>query len=338
MNVFAPAWFLGLYQALLGEPTPEFLPLAHQALAALGLAGLGFALAYSLAYKSRLRKTLEAGPACTRDFSGLWKAVSALLHALILRDPRERAAFWFIAKTLARCPAHRTYFGAYFGVGLSFVLMGLITHYSRHGLEASFGLRPELLSIPLVLGFFVLLGFRVVFSLPAHLPANWLFRLTDGKSLAGSLAGVRKAMLLLGILPLLALLLPVYLKLWGWQVAWLHTAYCTTLSLLLIEALVFGLDKMPFTCTYAPGKANLKLWWWIYLFGFTNYAYSMTELEQKLFGQPRLFVPFFTLCFGLLLAAAAYRNRLIARLATFRYEADAIPAPEPLILSYKQHW
>ena len=336
-DVFAPAWFLGLYQTLLTGPTHEFLPLAQRALTALGLAGIGFALSYVLAYKRQLRKTLDAGPACSRKFHGLGTALSVLLRVLILRNPRERAAFGFIAKALARCQAHRTYFGAFFGTGLAFVLMGLITLSSRHGFEAALELKPELLSIPLVLGFFVLLGFRVVFSLPTHLAANWLFRLTDGNSLSDILSGVRKAMLLLGILPLLVVLFPVYQTLWGWQVAWLHTAYCITLSLLLVEVLLFRLDKMPFTCTYTPGKANLKLWWWVYLFGFTNYAYTMTELEQKLFMHPRLFVAFFAVCIALLLAAAAYRNRMIARLSEFRYEAEAAPAPEPLILSCKSY-
>jgi hypothetical protein len=335
LDVFVPAWFLGLYQTLLGGPSGDFLPLAHRALVALGLSGLGFALSYGLAYRRQLRRTLEAGPAGSRKSFRLGAAIFSIIRGLILRNPKERAVFSFIAKTLARSQAHRTYLGAYFGTGLAFVLMGLITLISRHGFKAAFELRQELLSIPLVLGFFVLLGFRVVFALPAHLSANWLFRLTDGNSLSGSLSGVHKAMLLLGTFPLLALLFPVYLSLWGWQVAWLHTAYCTTLSLLLIEVLLFRLDKMPFTCTYAPGKANLKLWWWVYLFGFTNYAYTMTELEQRLLRQPHLFAPFFVVGVGLLLAAAAFRNRLIARLSAFRYEADAVPAPEPLILSYR---
>jgi hypothetical protein len=195
--------------------------------------------------------------------------------------------------------------------------------------------RPELLSIPLVMSFFVLLGLRVAFSIPTHLGANWMFRLTDGDDLSGSLSGVRKAMVLIGVLPLLAVLFPVYLGLWGWQISCVHMAYCATLSLLLIEVLVFRLDKMPFTCPYTPGKANLKLWWWAYLFGFTNYAYSMTELESRLLQQPRLFILFFAACLALLLIATAYRNRLIGRLTAFRYEADAAPAPEPLILSCK---
>ena len=337
LDVFAPAWFLGLYQTLLAGPTAEFIPLARRALAALGLAGLGFVLSYALAYKRQLRKTLEIGPAVSTIRVGLGGVASRCASRLILRNPRERASFSFIVKTLARSQAHRTCFGAYTGAGLAFVLMGLMTVYSRHGFQAAFQVRTELLSIPLVMGFFLLLGLRVAFSIPTHLDANWVFRLTDGDNLSGSLSGVCKVMFLIGVLPLLAILFPVYLGLWGWQISCLHMAYCATLSLLLIEVLVFRLDKMPFTCPYTPGKANLKLWWWAYLFGFTNYAYSMAELESRLLQQPRLFILFFAACLTLLLTATAYRNRLISRLSAFRYEAEAAPAPEPLILSCKPY-
>jgi hypothetical protein len=336
LDVFAPAWFLGLYQTLLAGPTAEFIPLARRALAALGLAGLGFVLSYVLAYKRQLRKTLEIGPAVSRIRMGMGGvAPRCASWLLILRNPRERASFSFTAKTLARSPAHRTCFAAYAGAGLAFVLMSLMTVYARHGFQAAYQVRPELLSIPLVMSFFVLLGLRVAFSIPTHLGANWMFRLTDGDDLSGSLSGVRKAMVLIGVLPLLAVLFPVYLGLWGWQISCVHMAYCATLSLLLIEVLVFRLDKMPFTSPYTPGRANLKLWWWAYLFGFTNYAYSMTELELMLLRQPRLFTLFFAACLALLLIATACRNRLIGRLTAFRYEADAAPAPEPLILSGK---
>ena len=337
LDAFAPAWFLGLYQTLLVGPTPEFLPLAYRALAALGLASLGFASSYALAYKRQLQKTLEIGHTGSAADPRIRRAVARVFYYVLLRNPRERASFCFVTKTIARSQSHRTYFGAYCGIGLALVVMGLVTMFSRNGFGAVHLVKPELLSIPLVLSFFVLLGLRVVFALPAHLTANWTFKLAVGNHLSSCLSGVRKAMYFLGIFPLLALLLPIYLKWWGWPTAGLHIAYCTILSLLLIEVLLLRFDKIPFTCTYTPGKANLKLWWWAYLFGFTNYAYTMTELEQKLLQRPRLFIPFFAVALALLLWAAAYRNRLIRGLSSFRYEADALPAAEPLTLSHKPY-
>jgi hypothetical protein len=212
------------------------------------------------------------------------------------------------------------------------VAMGLVTLFSRHGLAGACQIRSELLSIPLVMSFFLLVGMRAVFAIPADLGANWVFKLTEGERRRDCLSGVYKAMFILGASPPVVLF-PFYLKFWSWPAALLHAAFCTILSLLLTEVLISRLDKMPFTCTYLPGKANLKVWWWVYLFGFTNYAYTMTELEQKLFLKPQRFIPFFACTLAILLCAAAYRNRLVGRLQALRYEAEPAPAAEPLVLT-----
>ncbi|HYK91903.1 MAG TPA: hypothetical protein VE398_24265 [Acidobacteriota bacterium] len=294
-------------------------------------------ISYILAYKRQLRKNVPVGRAGSAIDPAIKSPAARLFHHLFLRSPRERATYCFTVKTLVRSQTHRTYFGAYLGVGLAFVVMGLVTLFTRHGFEAVFAVRSELLSIPLVLGFFVLLGLRVVFSLPAYLPSNWIFRLTDGNNLSVCLSGVRKSMIALGLLPLLGLAFPFYLKVWGWQTAAVHTAYCATLSLILIEVLLLRFDRIPFTCTYTPGSANLKLLWPVYLFGFTNYAYTMTELEQVLLRRPPLFILFFCASLVLLLAMSACRKRQIRRLSAFRYEAESAPAPEILTLSYKPY-
>jgi hypothetical protein len=95
------------------------------------------------------------------------------------------------------------------------------------------------------------------------------------------------------------------------------------------------LDHMPFTCPYTPGKANLKLWWWVYLLGFTNYAYSMTQLEQRLLRSPRLFVLFFLVSVVLLWAIARSRRRRIDKIFALRFDSAGLEAPEPLGLSYR---
>jgi hypothetical protein len=335
LSVFAPAWYLGLYETLLTGPSPEFVPLAARALLAVGLASLGFVSSYLLAYQRQIRTLLEIGSSALSRRSRLGELISAFSNRLLFRNSREFASFAFVAKTLVRSQTHRTYFGAYLGVGLACVVMGLGTMFTRHGIGAVYSLRSELLSIPLVMSFFVLLGLRVLFSLPTHLTANWLFRLADGNSLSDCLSGVYKAMVVLGVLPLFVTLFPFYLMFWGWHTASLHAAYGAVLSLLLIEILLFRFDKIPFTCSYTPGKANLKLWWWVYLFGFTNYAYTMTELEELFLQDRRLFVPFFAVSLVLLTLLARNRSRMVGRLSGFRYEGEAGPAPEPLVLSYK---
>jgi hypothetical protein len=79
-----------------------------------------------------------------------------------------------------------------------------------------------LLSIPLILSFFVLSGMRMVFAIPSELPANWTFQITEDSDHKDCLSGVRKAMMLLAIVPIFSLLFPVYAVLWGLGLALLR--------------------------------------------------------------------------------------------------------------------
>jgi hypothetical protein len=323
LAAFAPAWFLGLYETLLAGPTQEFLPLAWKALCALAIASLGFVLSYSLAYGTRIRRTLEEGSETNRRKPRI--LLPRLLELMFLRNSSEKATFWFVTKALARSQPHRTYFGGYLGTGLAFVVMGLVSAFSRYGAGAVRVRGWELLSIPLVMSFFILLGFRVVFSIPSDLRANWMFKLADGNRVPECLRGVRKAMFFLGIVPLLVTLLPLYIYWWGWQNASLHTIYWLILALILLNILVMRLDKIPFTCPNIPGKANLKIWWPAYFLGFTSYAYTATTLERRLLQNPLLFIPFIAISLVLLQLAVFHRNRRVGRLSGLRYEAEPIP-------------
>ena len=44
---------------------------------------------------------------------------------------------------------------------------------------------------------------------------------------------------------------------------------------LLVEILMMGLDKLPFTCTYFPGTSRVGTLWPFYLTGFVTYSYTV---------------------------------------------------------------
>src|SRR5689334_3851919 len=46
------------------------------------------------------------------------------------------------------------------------------------------------------------------------------------------------------------------------------------------KLLLFTFRKIPFTCSYLTGKANITGLWFIYWLGFATYAYSMASLES----------------------------------------------------------
>ena len=276
-----PLWFMGLYQTLQGSDVAAFHSLALISMVALGLVTLACTAGYILNYKRHMQRALEATEADPASPSWLAGGVRWVLNRLILRKPLERASFFFVVNTLARSARHRFYLATYAGVGFALAAFGIVevmVHTSRRDLSALL-LRPNeaLLAIPLIMSFFLLSGLRMVFTFPAELRANWVFRLAEDESWLDCCTGARKAMTLSAVL-LLVLLFPLYAVLWGWLVAFQHLIFGLLLSLILVELLLINFRKVPFTCSYQPGKAYITLLGLFYWFAFTTYAYTMARL------------------------------------------------------------
>jgi len=207
------------------------------------------------------------------------------LNQLVLRKPLERATFSFVVNTLVRSIKHRLYLAAYVGVGFALAAFGILEVFV-HTVRRDFStvlLQPNeaLLAIPLILSFFLLSGMRVVFTVPAELRANWVFQLAEDESWLDCCSGARKAMVM-PALSLLFLLYPLYAVLWGWLVAFQHFIFCLLLSLILLQLLLMNFRKVPFTCSYQPGKAYITVLGVFYWLAFTTYAYTMATLERWL--------------------------------------------------------
>jgi Ca2+/Na+ antiporter len=280
-----PLWFVGVYQTLLGSGDAAFHSLATIAVAALGLGTLACAAAYAISYKRQAQRALEAAEA--RTDKPLWpaRATRWVLNQLLLRKPHERATYFFVVNTLMRSTKHRLYAAAYVGVGCALAAFGIL-EVSAHTVGRDFHAiirepNQALLSIPLILSFFLLSGMRFVFTIPAELHANWVFRLAEDESWLDCCSGTRKAMVLRAVL-LLLLLLPFYAVLWGWLVAFQHFIFGLILSLILVELLLINFRKVPFTCSYQPGKAYITVLGVFYWLAFTTYAYTMATLERYL--------------------------------------------------------
>ena len=329
-TLFPPMWYLGLYQVLLGSGDHRLE--AVTGLTALTMAVLSCLLTYLVAYRSQVRKSLEIMETVRRPAKGSCFLTTAF-DRLLLRNQTERAAFYFVAKTLVRSQKHRIFLGGYFSVGMALVIVVLMDVLSKNRSEDWNPNSIPLLSVPLILSFFVLAGMRFTFTVPSELEANWIFRLAENKGNASAISGVHKAMLVLGIMPLIMMLFPSYLVVWDAMTALLHLAYGFTLALILIEILLFKFLKIPFTCSYLPGRANLKGLWFPYLLFFVTYAHAMARLEAWLLGNPLYFSMFYAFAIPALFAAVVYRNRLWNSDQAFVYVESAQPAVRTLNLN-----
>jgi hypothetical protein len=322
MYALPPFWFLGLYQELIGRGSPVFSPLAAVAVAAVVACAAVSALAYWLSYWRHMKRLLESLEPGRSGPGFIARVAEVVFNRFVLTHPLERGCFHFIRLTLLRSRVHRLLMAAYTGVGIALVLGGaaVVLRWSTGGRPV-----PSLLSVQLVLSFFVVSGMRFAFTVPAELRANWLFQAAEPSQTARCRSGVRRAMLTLAVCPVLLGLLPAHALLWGWRVAGAHLAYGLVLSVLLVELLLLNFEKIPFTCTYLPGKANVKGFWPLYLAAYWMYAHFMANIEYRLLDRPTGFALFL-----LTIAAATALLRWLRQRQLgpeFRFLFEDLPDP-----------
>ena len=296
---FPPVWFIGIYDVLLPHSDPLFASLGMFGLKALGTAAALFCLAWGLGFRRHYRRTLE-----TEDTES--RKPRRSLFDRFMASEEERAIFRFTGRILARSARHRLFLATYWSVGIA---IGLLTTVAvRNG---RVGASPDgLRSFPLLIAFFMVSGYRAAFQFPAELGSNWLFRITEERWAETSRRATRKRVIASGLVPALLVLLPFEMTWWGGIFGLFHAAFQLATGALLIEILFWSFDKVPFTCSYFPGKVNLALLSGLFLYGFTTYSFQMADLEAALEGHPGRVVLFFVSAGGLL--AVCWRRRRAA--------------------------
>jgi hypothetical protein len=141
------------------------------------------------------------------------------------------------------------------------------------------------LGVPLALAYFLLLGLRLAFEIPAPLRANWIFRLSvdPASSQGGALA---KRVMITFAAPLLIASLVIYSRYWDWKIAAVHTIVVSTMVLLLIETLLLGFRKIPFTCNAPPFKQTSIVRFIVCVLGFYGFSAIVPALEREAFDGP----------------------------------------------------
>ncbi len=252
-------WFLGLFQELNGTSYAAFASLGWRAVCSLAVVCLVAPCTAVLNYGRNTRRAVEQPDiAPAASISTLSKLPSALT-SWVLTDPLDRAILLFSARTLARSRQHRLVLAVYIGVALaislayakSLVYGDASEHWDQPGVP--------LLITGLVTLFFALVGSRAVFALPFALGANWTFQIAAVRSPASYFSAVRKTLFAVAVVPTLFIAGLTYLAIWPKRPALQHLLVLALLGSWLVQVLLRKFRKIPFACSYLPGKSNLQL-------------------------------------------------------------------------------
>jgi hypothetical protein len=331
MLLSPPVWFLGLEQTLLGSRDVYFARLA-------ALAGLGFITSivvvvgcYLMAYRRFDQLTLRSSSAPWR-----WRLTPAWTRRT-RRDgrthPVEAAVVAFTAATLRRSGLHQFVFSGIVAWGVALTVNRLIGAQSFRWLDTSrfptAGM-IALIATPLVLLFFTVVAVRHALLLPLEVRANWIFRLTeDDATRRHHMDAVERALVGFGVVPCLALTFPFHLVVLGLAKSLLTLTLTTLAGLLLVEIVARKWRRIPFTCTYIPGKRHLVH---TMLLAFTTYT-LFVNLGSVLIIASLRNSPFFLILTAILLMVVVgirrYRLADCAR-APLEFE-DSLPSDLQLI-------
>jgi hypothetical protein len=321
-----PLWFLSLYELIATgdyDATRRTAFLTAAAVVVLPLAALAF---YAASYRRLTRLAIEGRPSSGRRPRLGVRRLQALVVRAFARVPARAAVCAFTLRTLARSRQHRMLMAIWIGLAAAFIISGALPLLVRDGWAAFDHPRAAILVAPLILAALTQAGMRTLFGIPTEIKANWIFRLAEPKHLADAVAGAAASLAVAGVLPPVLLALASAWWLWGWDIALRHALFCGVLGMLLVQGLTRSIDKIPFTCTYLPGKGNFTKLWPAYLTAFSLYTYSMSSLEVHLLQWPVSYAVVTSVLAIAALLLGWTRQRHAQQLVSLRFEEEPADA------------
>jgi hypothetical protein len=232
-----PAWFVGLERALMGSRDPLTVSLAATAVVALGVAAASVAVLYTHLFRHFERLVLRP-------------PVLAPANERARRPhPRPGAPAYLAVRLFTERTMRRG--GLYQGVLIGLTACGC--GVAANGLMGDNWTEAALWA-PFAVMFACGLGVRASLALPTEHRANWVFRSTEDERMrADQLRAVNDLAAWWLALPPTVLTLPWLWAALRWQ-ALVAAAVVLVVGLVAVHAVLFDWRRIPFTCSYLPGK------------------------------------------------------------------------------------
>lgn len=276
-------WFTGMFRQLNGFPDAA----AGHAWQALAITSLVGGCAWVLCCFRILRKIAEQPDIAPVRSRRSWSLpLGSSLHTAITQ---------FSLRSLIRSRQHRVLVAFYFGVGFAIVILFLRTGIVR--MLSNKGITPAMraVSLPLIGSSYILLicwiaGIRAAFAIPVDLRANWIFRIAYAGDPKRCIGAGRTAFFGMGLLPFIAVATAVFFWLWPLNRAAQHLLILALLGTALSLWSLRGFHKIPFTCSYLPGKTNIHMTLAASLLLGLNITFWLANFERYSLFEPRKYV------------------------------------------------
>ena len=245
-----PVWFLGIDRVLLGHADAFFSRLAMLGSIAFVAAAVVAAAGYIVLYR-RFDRVMLRSFGVSRHHRQWGRGVAR-------EKPARAAVQEFTTATFRRSTLHQGVLVGLSACGVALALNTVLRGELLHWLQGLDVPRQEILmsvaGIPFGLIFVLGIAARTAIALPVEPKANWVFRMTERDGIrCDELRAAERIVTQLAALAPVALTLPLQWLVVGPR-ALVASALTAGFGLLWTEVLLHDWRRIPFTCSYIPGK------------------------------------------------------------------------------------
>jgi hypothetical protein len=272
-------WFFALFNQLNGTLPPALGWLAHRAWIGLGLVTAGSLASLLFCYIHTMQKTIEQPDLVPGARGPHW--TPRLGNSLTM------AIVYFTLRSLVRSRQHRVAYAFYLAIVCAIALSvarGALTARAPVPLTSGFLMSTFMMML------FAVVGLSRVFALPISLTANWVLRIAQLRPTEKYFAATRLSLLLIAVVPwwIVAAILSLSFRPAHQVVA--HLAILGGLGSILADLSLIEFFKVPFTCSYLPGKSNIQYVFWFFAMVIIPLVASAANRELHALNHPREFL------------------------------------------------
>lgn len=301
-------WFFALFGRLSGAFPFAPAALAWRACAALAAVVAGAAASLLICYRRTMKKNVEE--------PDLVPVRNARRWPLPVGNSLQTAVVQFSIRSLARSRQHRVVYAFFLAIAFAIAVSTLRQLVVLHHLQP---VTVSFLMGTLLMLCLAVFGLRSTFSLPVSVKANWVLQITQLRPAQEYIAATRRAMLAMAAVPLWLTAAALALCYWPWSLVEEHMLVLAAVASIVTEISLIGVSKIPFACSYLPGRSNVQYVFWALVGVFAPLMMTLARAELNFAHD--------ALAYALLMAALAavavalwLFNRYRAKSAVLYYE------------------
>jgi len=138
------------------------------------------------------------------------------------------------------------------------------------------------LLITIVIMILTIFSLRAVAAIPISPLANWIIRITQVRPARDYHKAIRISWVALGLAPASLVTAAILVLAYPWAPALGHFLLLLSLGGLLVELCLYTFQKVPFTCSYLSGKAQINFVFWACLMLFFRLMADGVEIESRM--------------------------------------------------------